>query len=183
MRNLTFKGYITQQVKNHSDGNTISIHKLAKEAATSNPELMAPLLLYAGISKKSKLLLSAAKKVNIEDKYLDIFKRYLSDISEDTLSTTVSQLPDEFTAIYKKYLDAKAKNKADNLSKDYYKKEILKIAKKHNLSICAVAKRTGLKRGNSYRFFSKNQYDCLSVNSLKRALELLEQEYPRKKGA
>ncbi|NLZ54964.1 MAG: hypothetical protein GX892_17825 [Thermoanaerobacteraceae bacterium] len=178
MRNLTFKGYITQQVKAMSSNNTISVYKLVKEASTTNPKLMEPLLLYVATCGKTKMLFAAAKKTKIDDKYLDIVNKYLLDINEKTLHETVSKLPNEFKVVYKNFIDAKNRNRANDPSKELYKNEILKIAKANNLSISAIAKKTGLKRGNAYRFFSKNQQDYLSVESLKRTLTMLKKEYP-----
>ena len=57
MRKLTFKGFLTQYVKNLSYSNTLDIKRLAKEATTSNLRLCAPLVLYAlSSSKKDQLL-------------------------------------------------------------------------------------------------------------------------------
>jgi hypothetical protein len=178
MRELTFKGFITRKIKKLSSNNTISIYKLIKEASTTNPELMETLLLYAAISGKTNMLLNAAKKSNINNRYLDIINKYFHEMDEDALKETIPKLPHKFKVIYEDYVKAKNKNKADDPSKAFYKKEILKISKKNKLSISAIAKKTGLKRGNAYRFFSKNQQNYLSVKSLKRALEILKTELP-----
>lgn len=47
MRELTFRGFLAQYVKQLSAEKTNSLYKLAAEAGSSNPRLREPLLLYA----------------------------------------------------------------------------------------------------------------------------------------
>lgn len=52
MRELTFRGFLTQYVKHLSVQETTSLYKLAKEASSTNPRLKEPLFLYALFSQK-----------------------------------------------------------------------------------------------------------------------------------
>ena len=57
MRKLTFKGFLSQYVKNLSYSNTLDIKRLAMEATTNNLRLRAPLVLYALASSKKGLIM------------------------------------------------------------------------------------------------------------------------------
>lgn len=182
MRNLTFKGFITQHVKELSVGNTISVFKLAKEASTTNPKLVEPLLLYAVTCGKAEILLAATKKTALNEKYQKTIDKYLAEVNENALQESVPNMPHGYKAIYNSFVDAKSKNRANDPSKEYYKKEIERISKENDLSLSLLAKKTGFKRGNTYKFFSNNQQDCLSINALKTMLAYLKKNYSSIKG-
>ena len=59
MRELTFRGFLTQYVKQLSAQETNSLYKLAAEASSNNPRLREPLFLYAVYSQKQDVLLQA----------------------------------------------------------------------------------------------------------------------------
>ena len=182
VRHLTFKGFITEYVKKTSAQNTISIHKILKEATTTNPKLMEPALLYVAIANKANLFLSVANKLNVPQKYMAILETKPTNMSEQTLPQIMTNLPVAYKKVYDKYLDAKKKYSSDDPAKEFYKNEILKIAQKHNLTISAIAKTTGLKRGNAYRFFSKKQDDYLSLQLLQKAYKILCKKYGIEEG-
>lgn len=182
MRSLTFKGFITRYIKEVSNNNTISVSKLVQEASTTNPKIIEPMLLYVAIKNKSKLFFASTQNSQINKKHLEIFEKHLIDISEKDLPKVLTVLPAGYMNIYKKYLEAKNKNIANDPAKEHYKDEILKIAKRYNLTISAIAKETGLKRGNSYRFFSKDQDDYLSLALLKKAYKTLHKKYCLEEG-
>ena len=182
MKGLTFKGFITQHVKTLSNENTISIFKLAKEASTTNPKLVEPLLLYAATVGKTKMLLSATKNTALNEHYQKIINKYLNGVETGTIQERISSMPHKYKTVYDEFLIAESKNKADNPLKESYKKQIERLVKENSLNFSFLAKETGLKRGNIYKFFSKNQQNCLSLNTLETMLTYLEKNYPATKG-
>ena len=54
MRELTFRGFLTQYVKQLAAEKTNSLYKLAAEAGSNNPRLREPLLLYAVYTQKER---------------------------------------------------------------------------------------------------------------------------------
>ena len=52
MRALTFKGFLTQYIKELSQTNTLNLRTLAREAEDGNYRLAAPLVLYALTTEK-----------------------------------------------------------------------------------------------------------------------------------
>ena len=58
MRELTFKGFLSQYVKELSYTGTVDLNTLTSEALNGNYRLRAPLLLYAVMNEKSNLLKS-----------------------------------------------------------------------------------------------------------------------------
>lgn len=62
MRELTFRGFLTQYVRQLAVEETNSLYKLTAEASSNNPRLREPLFLYAVYTQKEKILLQATKE-------------------------------------------------------------------------------------------------------------------------
>ena len=96
MRELTFRGFLTQYVKRLSVQETNSLYKLAAEASKSNARLREPLLLYAVYSEKQDVLLQATKDPAMYETYQVIISRYDADAMTALLETSSSALPTEY---------------------------------------------------------------------------------------
>ena len=66
MRELTFRGFLTQYVRELSLAKTNSLYKLVREACTVNVRLKEPLFLYALFAEKAEVLLQAATNTHLQ---------------------------------------------------------------------------------------------------------------------
>ena len=78
MRDLTFRGYLTQYVRQLAAEETNSLYKLAAEACSNNPRLREPLFLYAVYTQKEKVLLQATKEPTLYMEYERLAALYLT---------------------------------------------------------------------------------------------------------
>ena len=103
MRELTFRGFLTQYVKQLSAEKTNSLYKLAAEADSSNPRLREPLLLYAVYTQKEKVLLQATKEPNLRTEYQRMVTLYTADMMTELFEQASPKLPAEYHKVWRSY--------------------------------------------------------------------------------
>ena len=93
MRELTFRGFLTQYVRQLSEQETNSLYKLAAEAGSSNPRLREPLLLYALYSQKQDVLLQATKEPVLRAEYHRLVSLHTADAMTELFEQASPVLP------------------------------------------------------------------------------------------
>ena len=98
MRELTFKGFLKQYVRELSNGKTNNIYRLVRETSEENPRLYEPLFLYASLANMTDEFYSAvSKEPNFNrDKLLPF------EITDDF--ENYNELPREYAKVYESYL-------------------------------------------------------------------------------
>lgn len=146
MRKLTFKGFLSQYVKNLSYSNTLDIKRLAKEATTNNLRLRAPLVLYAlASSKKDQLIDALSDCSNASDmvKMLDFFES--SDLETQLGKGNV---PEDYSKVWNSFLVARNAPKRDDDLKGAMRKMILRVQAEKKCSNYRVYTDLKLNPGN-----------------------------------
>lgn len=104
MRKLTFTGFLTQHVKHLSRQETNSLYKLTAEAANDNPRLRAPLLLYAMVTGRQVVLLSATTDVSLHEHYAEIVSQYSMEQLMKLLKSDSPLLAEEYHKVWRSYV-------------------------------------------------------------------------------
>ena len=132
MRELTFKGFLKQYIFSLSTSDTYGLYKLSAEAATTNPRLREPLLLYALFHDKSDVLLQATKDSCLKKEYSNILNRYDKSHMENALHNKSPELPERYLRVYTSYtrLMMRKKNNAHMKNLMYQKIKLLQKEKK-----------------------------------------------------
>lgn len=107
MRELTFKGFLTQYVRQLSEQKTNSLYKLAAEAASSNPRLREPLFLYAVYSQKQDVLLQAVKEPALRAEYHRLVSLYTADRMTELFEQASPTVPAEYHKVWRSYQSRK----------------------------------------------------------------------------
>ena len=160
MRQLTFKGFLSQYIKKLSYLNTLDIKKLANVAATDNPRLRAPLVLYAVVTEKAALLESCLQgNDSATDMVQALRSLSLSSIGQNLESRN---MPEEYLKVWNSFLVARDAPKRDDDLKGAMRKKILSIQKEKNCSNYRVYTDLHLNPGNINSWLKNG--DCTKVS-------------------
>ena len=174
MRQLTFKGYLRQYVRALSYAKTNGLYRLAHEAATNNPRLREPLLLYALFWNKAEVLLKATKDRKLYLEYTHYLTTYDVYSMEKALINGDSSLPERLTRVYQSYLVARKKVQNENHTKLLMRNRILKLQKEKNVSTYRLFKDLNLNHGNITAFLKHGDCSKLSLDKARSTLSYLE---------
>ena len=132
MRELTFLGFSTEYVRSLSKSGTTSVFTLAKEAASDNPRLREPLLLYALASDKKDILLRAAKRFGL----VEFYAHPLSVLEGNTLEDIMGKglLPEGYQKVWRSYLAKKNSHYSDDMTKEMMRNRILRLQKEKGVT-------------------------------------------------
>ena len=169
MRKLTFKGFLSQYVKNLSYSNTLDVKRLAREATTSNLRLRAPLVLYALASSKKDLLIDALSVCNNASemcRMLDYFE--CSDL-ESQLGK--SNVPEDYSKVWNSFLVARDAPKRDNDLKGAMRKKILRVQAEKNCSNYRVYTDLKLNPGNINSWLKNGDSTKVSYQTAERVMD------------
>ena len=174
MRALTFPGFLSQYILALSLSGSRSLYKLAKEAATSNPRLKEPLLLYALFSDKVSLLLTAAKSHAFFHEYRELLTRYDKASMEAALTSDSSYLEDEYKKVYRSYLTVRDRKKGELHTKALMRNRIVRLQKEKGVSNYRVYKDLGLNQGNMNAYLKNGDCSKVSLDTARKAVSYLE---------
>ena len=174
MRQLTFKGYLHQYVRTLSNAKTNGLYQLAYEAATNNPRLREPLLLYALFSNKEEVLLKAIKDNKLYLEYTYYLEKYNAQTMEQALINCDNTLPERLTRVYQSYLVIRNKVQNENHTKLLMHNRILKLQKEKRVSTYRIFTDLNLNHGNVNAFLKHGDCSKLSLAKVRSTLEYLE---------
>ena len=169
MRKLTFKGFLTQYVKNLSFSNTLDIKRLAKEATTDNLRLRAPLVLYALVSSKNTHLRDALSDCTNASEMLDMLNYFDHADLESLLGG--GHAPEDYLKVWNSFLVARDAPKRDDNLKGAMRKKILRIQKEKNCSNYRVYTDLKLNPGNINSWLKNGDSTKVSYHTAERVMD------------
>ena len=146
MRKLTFKGFLTQYVKELSCTGTVDLAILASEAAHNNYRLRAPLLLYAVKSGKADLLRSYLAKLDGVDALLSMLSALEGENVEEMLED--GKLPEDYLKVWNSFQVRRDKPKNEDELIEAMRNKIIQLQKAKNCSNYRLYKDLNLNPGN-----------------------------------
>ena len=123
MRALTFKGFLTQYVKELSQTNTLNLRTLAREAEEGIYRLAAPLVLYAlATEKEASLQRALGSSATADEMRRDMQAFFGTNVEQRLLS---GKAPQDYTKVWEAFLVAKNAPERDKALKDAIRKKVL----------------------------------------------------------
>ena len=169
MRKLTFKGFLSQYVKNLSYSNTLDIKRLAKEATTSNLRLRAPLVLYALASSKKDQLLNVLSDCSNTSELIRMLNYF--DCSDLESRLGKGHAPEEYMKVWNSYLVARGAPKRDDDLKSAMRNKILRVQAQKNCSNYRVYTDLKLNPGNINSWLKNGDSSKVSYQTAERVME------------
>lgn len=174
MRELTFRGFLTQYVRQLSKQNTNSLYKLTAEASVENPRLREPLLLYALYSKKQRVLLQAARNAGIYDEYKTILDFYSAEKMTESLSACSMTIPEEYHKVWRTYQSQKNRSQADDHTKELMRAKIRRLQATYGITNYRIYTDLKLNPGNLNAWLKHAENNKVSLQTARMALRYAE---------
>ena len=174
MRELTFRGFLTQYVKQLSAQETNSLYKLAAEVSKSNARLREPLLLYAVYSEKQDVLLHATKDPAMYETYQVIVSRYDANAMTALLETSSSALPTEYHKVWRSFQSQKNRGQSDDHTKELMRIKVKRLQERCGVSNYRIYTDLNLNPGNVNAWLKHGVADKVSLETARRALRYVE---------
>ena len=174
MRELTFRGFLTQYVKRLSVQETNSLYKLAAEASKSNPRLREPLLLYAVYSEKQGVLLQATKDPAMYESYRLVVSQYDADAMTTLFETASPVLPAEYHKVWRSYLSQKNRYQADSHTKELMRQKVKRLQEKYGITNYRIYTDLKLNPGNLNAWLKHGDGDKVSLETTRSVLRYVE---------
>ena len=174
MRELTFRGFLTQYVRNLSVGTTNSLYKLAEEASKDNPRLREPLFLYALYSQKQDVLLQATKDATLHAIYFEMTQRYTTDAMTEVFVSGSEEVPAEYTKVWRSYMSKKNRGQADAHTKELMRQKVKRLQEKHGVTNYRIYTDLKLNPGNLNAWLKHGDSDKVSLDTARRTLRYVE---------
>lgn len=166
MRELTFKGFLKQYVKDLSYQHTNNIYKLVQEAEERNPRLYEPLVLYATLNNKTSELEKAISNHSVLKK--DLLK------SLPLKSIEYDKLPDNYAKVYSSYLSAKNRSVNDAHTKQLMHNKIQRLKTEKDITNYKIYRDLNLNHGNFNSFMKNKDPSKVSLDTLRNVIDYLE---------
>lgn len=174
MRELTFKGFLSQYVRQLSEQETNSLYKLAAEASSSNPRLKEPLFLYALYTQKVDVLLLAAKDADLKQEYLHMAGAFTTVSMEEALQNGADEVPAEYQKVWRSYLSRKNRGQADDHTKELMRQKVKRLQEKNGVTNYRIYTDLKLNPGNLNAWLKHGDCDKVSLNTARRTLQYLQ---------
>lgn len=174
MRELTFRGFLTQYVRQLSELETNCIYKLSAEASTTNPRLREPLLLYAVYSQKQDTLLQATKNTSLHSEYQWLVMRYSADEMTELLELASPLLPAEYHKVWHSYMSRKNRWQADEHTKELIRQKVKRLQVNTGVTNYRIYTDLKLNPGNLNAWLKHGDSDKVSLDTARRALRYVE---------
>ena len=174
MRELTFKGFLTQYVKQLSTQDTNSLYKLAAEASSENLRLREPLLLYAMFAQKQDVLLAATKDALLHKEYADLVSRYSAEQMESMLREVSPFLVEEYHKVWRSYLSRKNRLQADNHTKELMRNKVKRLQEKNGVTNYRIYTDLSLNPGNLNAWLKHGDCTKVSLDTARMTLRYVE---------
>ena len=175
MRSPTFIGFLKRYVRTLSLANTCGLYKLASEAASSNPRLREPLLLFALFSGKEKMLLAATQSPELRREYSELLGQFGLQEMEQALINNDPRLPDGYGKVYRSYLRVKNRNKNDAHTKSLMRNRIIRLQREKNISNYRLYTDLRINHGNMNAFLKHGDCSKVSLATARRAVAYMQQ--------
>lgn len=174
MRELTFKGFLAQYLKQLSAQNTNSLYKLAAEAAENNLRLREPLLLYAVFSEKQEVLLKAAKAPALHRHYAGLLSRYTREELAVLLEEESPELAEGYHKVWRSFQSRKNRGRADDHTKELMRKKLKRLQEQKGVTNYRIYTDLGLNPGNLNAWLKHGNSAKISLGTAREALHYIE---------
>ena len=174
MRELTFRGFLTQYVRQLSEQKTNSLYKLAAEAGSSNPRLREPLLLYAVYTQKEKVLLQATKEPNLRMEYQRMVTLYTANMMTELLEQASPKLPAKYHKVWRSYQSRRNRGQADEHTKELMRQKVKRLQAQKGVTNYRIYTDLKLNPGNLNAWLKHGDADKVSLETARRTLRYLE---------
>ena len=174
MRELTFKGFLTQYVRQLSKSDTNSLYKLAAEAGNENPRLREPLFLYALYSGKQTVLLQATKSPELHAKYQKMAQYGTAEMTQ-LLESKASLLPAEYHKVWRSFQSQKNRGQADDHTKELMRQKVRRLQDQCGVTNYRIYTDLKLNPGNINAWLKHGVADKVSLDTARRTLRYVEE--------
>lgn len=176
MRELTFRGYLEDYVKQLSEQNTTGIYKLLRETEAGNLRLKEPVFLYALFSGKTDLLLRAAKGTQLEKHYLEMTCCYTEETMQRALCNDADCLSWEYRKVWKSYQSRKNHLQTDQFTKELMRKKLKRLQEQKKVSNYRIYTDLKLNPGNFNAWMKHGTGEKVSLQTARAALNYLQNQ-------
>lgn len=166
MRELTFKGYLQQQLCELSDCDSKSLYKFAR-LAENNARLKDVLCLYIRFYVDEKLRKCLCKKFT----YLSESFEMLTNSSLENFNDNLS----EYKTIYENYLNQKNIKSNEDKIKGIMQKRIVELKAEKGISNYRIYKALNLNPGNINAFLKYGDVSKVGLNTVRKILSFVNQ--------
>ena len=174
MRELTFRGFLTQYVKQLSKYNTNSLYKLADEASRDNARLREPLFLFALYSDKQMVLLQATKDQSLFAEYQEMVSLYSADQMTQLFEDNASVLPNEYHKVWRSFQSQKNRGQSDDHTKELMRLKVKRLQEQCGVSNYRIYTDLNLNPGNVNAWLKHGMADKVSLDTARRTLRYVE---------
>lgn len=174
MRELTFKGFLAQYVKQLSKQDTNGLYKLAEEAGSDNPRLREPLFLYALYTQRVDVLLRASKAPLLHSEYRQMAEQYTVDTMTELLQQGSAQLPAEYHKVWRSYCSQKNKGLADNHTKELMRQKVKRLQERNGVTNYRIYTDLKLNPGNLNAWLKHGDSEKVSLETARTTLRYVE---------
>lgn len=162
MRELTFKGYLQQQLCELSGLNSKSLYKFSK-LSENNARLRDVLCLHLNYYVDEKLKNQLCRRFP----YLSKGCGLLQGVSLEHIDDSIS----EYKTIYENYLNKKKEKENENKLKSLMQKRIVAIQAEKGITNYRIYKALNLNPGNVNAFLKKGDTSKVSLDKVRQMLE------------
>ena len=174
MRELTFRGFLTQYVKQLSKYNTNSLYKLADEASRDNARLREPLFLFALYSDKQMVLLQATKDQSLFAEYQKMVLLYSADQMTQLFENNASVLPNEYHKVWRSFQSQKNRGRSNDHTKELMRLKVKRLQEQCGVSNYRIYTDLKLNPGNVNAWLKHGVADKVSLDTARRMLRYVE---------
>ena len=174
MRDLTFRGFLTQYVRQLATEETNSLYKLAAEAGSNNPRLREPLFLYAVYSQKEKVLLQATKEPALYAEYDRMAALYTADRMTELFEQASPLLPAEYHKVWRSYQSRKNRGQADEHTKELMRQKVKRLQETKGVTNYRIYTDLKLNPGNLNAWLKHGNGDKVSLETARNTLRYVE---------
>ena len=174
MRELTFRGYLTQYVKQLSLTNTTSLAALISEAEHKSPRLREPLTLYVLYNAKQDVFF----RYNAASSALSMHKSFLTQYSPEEMTALLSSgssvLPEAYHKVWRSYQSKKNRLQADNHTKELMRIKILRLQNTKKITNYRIYTDLKLNPGNTNAWIKHGAHEKVSLDTARSILRYVE---------
>jgi len=176
MKKLTFKGFLSQYVKELSYCETNDIRQLARELPEKNYRLVEPLVLYAlSVGKEGYLRRVAEDSFLLAESFrfegMDLDR--VAFLLECELGNETGDVPFNYVKVYQGYLYYRDKQKHQNHTKMLMRNRINELRLQKNISLYRVYTDLGLNSGCVHAYVNNGNVKGIGLKTANRILEYL----------
>ena len=173
MRELTFKGFLSEYVMSLADAERCSIRALAREAV-GNVRLRAPLYLYAAVTGRTDMLPREVRGTVFFGEYAELSRKFNTDGLLAALKDQSAELPEEYLKVWRSYESVRDAHLRDDRMKALICQKVLRLQAEKSISTYRVCKDLRLDNANINAWLRNNACGKVSLATAKSVLRYME---------